>query len=98
MSRLSVWDKNAYPACSTDRNSYYYRNKKLAKNRKDFEQALLAALGQRSSIIEIKVMDYSSQKYSNLTDVMIKSGNVTGYRYSVNDEYGVIRIFNIKYA
>lgn len=98
MAKSNIWDKKAYPACSTDRNSYYYRNNKLASTRNDFDNAVLSALEQHSSIIEIKVMDYSSQKYSNLSDVMIKSGNVRGYRYTVNNEYGVIRIFNIQYA
>jgi len=98
MAKSAAWDKKGYPVCSSARNGYYYRSNKLANNRSDFDKAVLAALGKRSSIIEIKVMDYTQTKYSDLADIMFKSGNVLTYRYSVNDDYGVIRIFNIQYA
>lgn len=97
MAKSFVWDRNAYPVCSTLKNSYYYRSNKLAKSRSDFDKAALAALKERESIIELKVMDYSGEKYSSLSDVMRKSGNVRSYRYTINDMYGVIRIFNIQY-
>ncbi|HEX2947493.1 MAG TPA: transglutaminase domain-containing protein [Clostridia bacterium] len=98
MAKVSKWDRRGLPVCNSNRNGYYYRNNRLANNRNDFDKALLKALGQRSNTIEIRVMDYTKPKYSNLTDVMVKSGNVLKYRYTVNDVYGVIRIFNIKYS
>lgn len=98
MARSASWERSGYPVCSSPRNGYYYRSNNLAKNRNDFDKALLSALGKRTSIIEIKVADYTQPKYSDLAEIMIKSGNVLKYRYSVNDDYGVIRIFNIQYA
>ncbi len=98
MARSGAWNRKEYPICSSASNGYYYRSNKLANNRSDFDKAVLAALRKRSSIIEIKVMDYTQPKYSNLKDIMLKSGNVLKYRYTVNDNYGVIRIFNIQYT
>lgn len=98
MARSASWERRGYPVCGSPRNGYYYRSNNLASSRNDFDKAVLEALGKRSSIIEIKVTDYTQPEYSNLTDVMLKSGNVLKYRYSVNGDFGVIRIFNIQYA
>jgi len=94
------WDKTAYPACTSTKNSYFTKYNMVARDKADFSKAVQSAIAKRRSRIELKVLDYSQNKYSknDIYDIVLNSSDVTGYRYSINDTIGVIRIFNIKYS
>ncbi len=98
MMKACTWNQTAYPVCASIKNSYYYKYNKVADNREAFDRALAEELGKRSSVIELKVADYSKSTYSNLSDQIFKTKMVLKYKYTVNDDFGIIRIFNIKYS
>lgn len=98
MSLSNEWDASEYPSCTSTENSYYYKNRLVADNREDFGEAVQRALEQRKEMIELKVTDYSEDRYSNISDILFELGNVRKYSYSVLKELGIIRIFNIQYS
>ncbi len=98
MALSNVWDRTAYQKCTSVKNSYYYKNSMLADNRNAFDNAVKTALEMRKSIIELKVSDYSEARYSNLSDVIFKTNTVLRYNSLVNEELGIIRIYNIQYS
>lgn len=97
MARAYSWNRAMYPSCTSIENNYYYKNNLLAYSREDFDRALTEALKKHSPAIELKVTDYSKNKYSNFADVIFKSNIVAKYRYMIIDELGIISIFDIKY-
>jgi hypothetical protein len=70
----------------------------VAESREAFDKAVLAALDSRKPIIELKVYDYSEARYSNIRDVIFKTNVVRKYNTIVNEEQGIIRIYNIQYS
>lgn len=98
MAKSNTWNKADYPACTTVKSSYYYKNNMVAGTKAAFDKAVQQALTQRRPIIELKVLDYTKGKYSNISDIVFKSDSVLKYRFTVNDEFGIIRIFNILYS
>jgi hypothetical protein len=98
MALSSQWDKLKYPICTSTANSYYQKNRMVAESREAFDKAVLAALDSRRPIIELKVYDYSEARYSNIRDVIFKTNVVRKYNTIVNEEQGIIRIYNIQYS
>lgn len=94
------WDKAAYPACTSTENSYFTKYNMVARDKIAFSKAVQNGIEKRHSTIELKVLDYSQSNYtrSDIYDIVFLSKDVTGYRYSINDTIGIIRIFNIKYS
>jgi hypothetical protein len=84
--------------CASTKNCYYYKYNKVAESREAFDKALTEELEKRSSVIELKVTDYSKSTYSNISDLIFRTKTVLKYYYTVNDDFGIIRIFNIKYS
>jgi hypothetical protein len=93
-----AWDKPKYQKCISIKNNYYYKNSLMAESRNAFDNAVQSALQLRKSIIELKVSDYTESRYSNLSDVIFKTRVVQQYNSLVNEELGIIRIYNIKYS
>ncbi|NLK86406.1 MAG: hypothetical protein GX279_02815 [Clostridiaceae bacterium] len=98
MMKKSTWDRTAYPACTSIANSYYYKYNKIADSREDLRKVLTQELEKRSPVIELKVTDYSKSTYSNLSDLIFRTNIVLRYYYTINDDLGIIRIFDIKYS
>jgi hypothetical protein len=100
MALYCKWDTTAYPACTSTKNSYFTKYNMVARDKDAFSKAVLDGFEKRRSKIELKVIDYSHNNYtsSDIYDIVLLSKDVTGYRYSINDTIGVIRIFNIKYS
>ena len=97
MARTNTWTKSDYPACTSLENNYYHKNSLFVGNKSAFNKAVQAALEQRISVIELKVSDYSKSNYADLTDMVFKAGPVRRISFSVNEDLGVIRIYNIQY-
>ena len=98
MMKVATWNKALYPTCDSTKNSYYYKYNMVADNREAFDRVLTEELEKRSSVIELKVTDYSKSTYSNISDLIFRTKSVLKYYYTVNDDFGIIRIFNIKYS
>lgn len=98
MALSNVWNKSEYQKCTSIKNSYYYKNSLLADSRNAFDNAVQTALELRKSIIELKVADYSEARYSNLSEIIFKTNTVLRYNSLVNEELGIIRIYNIQYS
>ncbi len=98
MMKAASWDRSLYPVCASTKNSYYHKYNKVADCREAFDRALAQELEKRSSVIELKVTDYSKSAYSNISELIFSTKSVLKYYYTVNDDFGIIRIFNIKYS
>ena len=98
MALTNVWDRSEYQKCTSIKNSYYYRNSMVADSKNAFDSAVQAALEMRKSIIELKVSDYTEARYSNLSEIIFKTNAVLRYNSLVNEELGIIRIYNIQYS
>lgn len=100
MARSTTWDKSGYPVCTSIENSYYHKNSMIADSRASFDKAVHEALELRRTMIELKVSDYSEVRYSNISisDIVFKTAAVLKYSYSINEELGIIRIYNIQYS
>lgn len=98
MLRTSTWDKANFPACTSTVNSYYYKNSMVAESRSAFDKAVQAALALKKTMIELKVGDYSDNNYSNLSELVFKTNAVVKYNSLINEELGIIRIYNIQYS
>jgi hypothetical protein len=98
MARTVSWDTGAYPKCSSTENSYYHKYNKVAQSGDAFKKALTEELKKRSSVIEIKVMDYEKGDFSNISNLIFNTKTVLKYNYAINKDFGIIRIFNIKYS
>lgn len=97
IGKVCRWERADYPACTSVENSYYYKNKLVADNLEEFVSAVRAAEEQRKSQIELKIADYSDDKYSDLSDIVFASRTVSRYSSLVNEEFGIVRIYNIQY-
>ncbi|GEM_PF-798146 len=98
MGKKYVWAREEFPRCNSMESNYYYKFNMLAENREVFDKVLKQELLKRSSVIELKVNDYSERKYSNIKDLIFNTDIVLRYVCIINDDLGVIRIFNIKYS
>lgn len=101
MMKKATWDRSAYPACNSITNSYYYKFNKIADSKEAFGRVLAAELEKRSPVIELKITDKNMKNYSNLSSYihLFRMQSVSKYRITtVNNEIGVIRIFDIKYS
>jgi len=98
MALLNTWDRSAYQKCTSINDSYYYKNRLMADSRNSFDSAVQAALELRKSIIELKVSDYTQANYSNLSEIIFKTNGVLRYNSLINEDLGVIRIYNIQYS
>lgn len=95
---VSRWERSDYPECSSTRDGYYFRNKLIAGSREEFSRAVKSAAEQKKSRLEIKIEDYSEEKYSDLSNIVFASGNISGFKYSVNEEFGIVSIYGIQYS
>jgi hypothetical protein len=98
MALLNSWDKSAYQKCTSIKDNYYYKNRLTADCRNSFDNAVQTALELRKSIIELKVSDYTEARYSNLSEIIFKTNAVLRYNTLVNEDLGIIRIYNIQYS
>lgn len=98
MAWTSTWNTLEYPECTSIENSYYNKNSLVADSREAFDIAVQEALELRRTMIEMKVSDYSEDKYSNISDILFKTDVVLKYSFSVHESLGIIRIFNIQYS
>lgn len=98
MALTNTWKRSEYPSCTRVENSYYYKNSMVTDSRDAFEKAVQDALDLRRTIIELKVADYTEDGYSNLSDIIFRSRAVQSYKSLINEELGIIRIFNIQYS
>jgi len=91
------WNTSEYPACTSIESNYYYKNGLVVSGISQFEDAIAEALGQRKPQIELKVKDYSEKLYSDPSDIVFKSGSVSGFNYYSNHYFGIVSITDIKY-
>lgn len=101
MMKKASWNRSAYPACTSVVNSYYHKYNKIADSKEAFSRALAAELEKRSPVIELKITDKTGGNYTDMSQYinLFRTQSVLKYRFTtVNDEIGVIRIFDIKYS
>ncbi len=93
------WDRTAYPACTSTKNSYFNKYNMVVRDKAAFSKAVQNGIEKRRSTIELKVMDYSDSNYSKevIRDIIFSSNSVRRYSFSINDTIGIVRILNIKY-
>lgn len=93
------WDKTAYPACTSTKNSYFSKYNMVVRDKAAFSKAVQNGIEKRRPTIELKVMDYSESNYSrnDIYDIVYSSKVVQGYSLSRNETIGIVRILNIKY-
>ena len=91
------WNTSLYPACTGIENNYYYKNGLVVSGIAQFEDAIIEALDQREKQIELKVKDYTEKLYSDPSDIVFKSGIVSGFNYYSNDYFGIVSITDIRY-
>jgi len=97
MAKSYEWDKSLTPRCTATRNNYYSKYGLVARNPEEMKRILTEAISRRSPVIEIKVTDYSKYSYSDLRELIIKSGAIMRYKYTVNDGMGIIKLQDIEY-
>lgn len=98
IGKISIWEKSDYPVCNSVKYGYYYRNNLIANNLEEFTDVIREAANKRESLIEVKIKNYSSEgEYKNLSKIVLASGSISQFKYIVNEDLGVVRIFNIKY-
>jgi hypothetical protein len=99
MAHENRWDRSAYPECTSSKNGYYHRNGLVAENKREFDQAVAEAISSHKRVIELKVLDYSETRYSDISikNTIFKSGTVRKYNIMIHEKLGIIRIFNITY-
>ncbi|NTV89871.1 MAG: hypothetical protein HGA22_05860 [Clostridiales bacterium] len=98
LSRKHRWDASAYPDCNSTAENFYTKNGMVAANISELNTALLSAVQNRKTEVEIRVSNYSEAAYDGFTDVLYRNSAVEGFYYVVNDEFGVIRLFDIRYS
>jgi hypothetical protein len=54
-----------------------------------------ASTGKTS--MEFKVSGFSMPGNSELQNIIVRSANTSSFYYSVNERFGIIRIYNLKY-
>ncbi len=93
------WNRTAYPACTSTKNSYFNKYNMVVRDKAAFSKAVQNGIEKRRSTIELKVMDYSDSNYSKevIRDIIFSSNSVRRYSFSINDTIGIVRILNIKY-
>lgn len=93
------WDRTAYPACTSTKNSYFTKYNMVARDKAAFSKAVQNGIEKRRSTIELKVLDYSENNYSSdvIRNIVYSSNIVRKYSYSRNNTIGIVRILNIKY-
>jgi len=97
LNSLNRWDVSKYPVCNSSESNYYYKNGLVVSSMDEFETTVKDALNQRKAEIELRVLDYSKDRFSQFLDTIIKSADVSSFNHSVNDHVGVVSITNIKY-
>ena len=97
MKKFYSWNTSLFPRCTSTRNNYYRKYGLVADNSEAMKRVLAEAIKNRSTVIEIKVSDYSRYSYSDLRELIIKSGAIMRYMYTVNAELGIIKLLDIEY-
>lgn len=96
-AKINRWKRTDYPVCNSIKNSYYYKSKLIAGNHKEFVNAVNSTVKQRKTEIELRVEDYTEDKYSNLSAILFATNTVSRYQSLVNKEFGIVHIYNIQY-
>lgn len=97
MKKFYSWDTSLFPKCTATRNNYYRKYGLVADSSEAMKRVLAGAIKKRSTVIEIKVSDYSRYNYSDLRELIIKSRAIMRYMYTVNTELGIIKLLDIEY-
>lgn len=97
LSKKHRWNVSDYPVCSSMESNYYYKNGLVVSGIAEFEDAIMDALAQRETKIELKVKDYTEKVYANPSDIVFKYDDVTGFKYSSDNHFGIVSITDIKY-
>ncbi len=97
LSKGARWSSSLYPACNSMESNYYYKNGLVVSGVTEFRNAVKTALDQKKPKIELKVKDFREEVYSDLSDIVFKSGSVSGFNHSSNGYFGIVSITDIRY-
>lgn len=98
IEKTHSWNRSDYPKCNSNKYNYYYYNDFVVDNYYSFYNRIEKALWNKTKVVEIKILDFNEEIY-NIPDTIdsivknkIQSIDIKEYRYSINNEQGIIRI------
>jgi hypothetical protein len=102
ISATHRWEKDQYPACSSTKYNYFYKNSLVANSYSEFYFLLLKAVRARQTDIFVKVNNYSDSVYTS--DVLQQVDNdptlefyAKSCYWGVDKDMGIIEITGIEY-
>lgn len=98
IEKTHSWDRSDYPICNSNQHNYYYYNGLVVSNYDDFYNKIEDAILKKVEICELRVLDLDKTVY-NIPDTInsivknkVQLIDLKEYRYSINDEQGIIKI------
>lgn len=97
ISKNHRWEKENYPVCNSIEFNYYYKNGLLINSKEEFINTIKHKTEEGEQKIVLKIKDYKSENYSDLSEIVFDTGKIKSFSYSINKDLGVITIWNIQY-
>lgn len=97
MSQDHRWDRSKTIPCTASAYNYYVLHGLLEKDYISFKNRVRTALLQHTNRIDLKVEKFRYSDYGNLSGVIKSEYGVRSYTYNVDEQQGVILIYNIRY-
>ncbi len=97
MSKDHTWDKQQYPSCTATKFNYFVYNQQQVQDYQAFKTYLDNALNLRAAEINVRVVNFNRSDYGDLNSLMFSSGKVHRYNYSIDEDLGILSIFQIVY-
>ncbi len=96
-TKLCNWTNVDYPACNSTEYNYYYKSGLVVDNVSAFEEAVQKTVSQKKTRLEARIKNYTAGAVKDLSGIMYRFGTVSGYKYSINEDFGIIIVSDIKY-
>lgn len=105
MTKYYEWDKSKYPACTSNKCNYFYKNNTIVNTVDEFEAQTKKAIEEVKDSISIRVTKFDSNVY-NISDTIISilNGNpilddISEWYWVENDNLGTVNvIFKYDYS
>ncbi len=97
MAKDHRWDEQQYPDCTATQYNYYAYNQQQVKDYQGFKTYLDKALARRAVELTVRVTYFNRSDYGDLSSLMFRSGKVHRYNYSIDEDLGIVSIYNIVY-
>ena len=91
------WDTSAYPLCSATQYNYYVYNDLLVSDIEELEARINEEIQQRSSSFMFKLQDFTGVDETALKTMMLDTGVIRSFTFSLNEEHKIIKVSEIEY-